>query len=489
MSDRSVPSKQRSAIREPAVHSPATAAVVEIESARANEIAGILRAEGFEPLVIPDGRDLLASIAITPPDVIVVGSINGPPSSSIELAASARRQRATVPVILIADEGKESLAVLALRAGVADYIRRSDMHAELPTSLQGVRAESTSRPGIEPNPMADDNPDPATSLLGASEAINDIRKRIEQIGRADSNVLITGETGTGKELVARLIQRCGTRSNRPFACINAAAIPDGLLESELFGHEKGAFTGADRRRQGTLRAAAGGTVFLDEIGDMNTYSQAKILRMLELKEVQPLGSGASHPVDVRIIAATNQDVDSLVDQGRFRADLYYRLDVVRVEIPPLRDRKEDLGPICRHFIDGFNQRFRSEVEGFTVEAFSHLLLHPWPGNVRELRNVLEAAFITDPGRRIDVHDLSEAFMRRFRANQPSAASERDRMLWALHVSHWNKSKAAEILHWSRMTLYRKMDRYRIVSATQGSGLVANPSGASPAYCATRDINV
>jgi transcriptional regulator with PAS, ATPase and Fis domain len=245
-------------------------------------------------------------------------------------------------------------------------------------------------------------------------------------------------------------------------CINSAALPDSLLESELFGYEKGAFTGADSAREGQLQRADRGTVFFDEIGDMSTYTQAKILRAIESKEVRRLGGRDSHPLDLRILAATNQNLERLMAEEKFRADLYFRLNVATIHLPPLRDRKEDLPALCEHYIQEMNRQFGREVEGFTPEALAYLLRYEWPGNVRELKNLIEAAFIDLPARRITFIDLPKQCRQWVRDAAGLSQGERNRLLSALFSTHWNVSKAAQQLHWSRMTLYRKMEKYRIV---------------------------
>jgi transcriptional regulator with PAS, ATPase and Fis domain len=285
-----------------------------------------------------------------------------------------------------------------------------------------------------------------------------------KVAPTQSTVLITGETGTGKELAAELIHRNSSRHKKPFVCINCAALPENLVESELFGYERGAFTGAIASKQGKFEQAEGGTVFLDEIGDMSPYAQAKILRAIEIKEVYRLGGKGSISLNVRVIAATNQDIERLVAQEKFRKDLYYRFNVAMVHLPPLRDRKEDIPPLLGHYIRELNQRFGREVEGFTQEAMESLLHYDWPGNIRELKNLLEATFINLPSRKIAFMDLPKQFQRRLQETEGLPKSERDQVLSALFATKWNKSKAAQKLHWSRMTLYRKMAKYHIVTS-------------------------
>jgi len=306
-------------------------------------------------------------------------------------------------------------------------------------------------------------------MIGESPPMQEIKAYIPKVASTDSNVLITGETGTGKELVAELVHTNSPRHQKPYVCVNCAAIPDSLLESELFGYERGAFTGANSSYEGKLKLANGGTVFFDEIGDMSPYAQAKILRAIENKEVQRLGGKGSIPLDVRVVAATNQDLERLMSEDKFRKDLYFRLTVTRVHLPPLRDRKEDIPLLVDHYLREFNRRFGREVEGFTEEALESLLRYDWPGNVRELKNLLEAIFVNLPSRRIPFIDLPESFRRRLSDAEGLPQDERDLLLSALFSTHWNMSQAAQNLHWSRMTLYRKMAKYHIVKGGKTEG--------------------
>lgn len=298
-------------------------------------------------------------------------------------------------------------------------------------------------------------------MVGNSLPMREIKGSIQKTALTDSNVLITGETGTGKEMVAELIHKNSPRHNKPLVCINCAAVPDSLLESELFGHERGAFTGADSLQEGKLKSADGGTVFFDEIGDMSPHAQAKILRVIETKQAQRLGNQGSFPLDIRIIAATNRDVDALAKANEFRKDLYFRLNVVRLELPPLRERRDDIPLLLEHYIREMNRCFGCSVEGFTTEAFDLLLRYDWPGNIRELKNLLEAIFVNLPQRRISLKDFPEPFRRHLALAETSSQSERDKLLATLLATNWNKSKAAHELHWSRMTVYRKIAKYHI----------------------------
>jgi DNA-binding NtrC family response regulator len=290
---------------------------------------------------------------------------------------------------------------------------------------------------------------------------------LPKVAASDANVLITGETGTGKERVAECIHDLSARHAGQLVRINCAAIPDSLLESEMFGHERGAFTGAHNSYLGKLRSANRGTVFLDEIGEMSPYAQARLLRVLETREVSPLGGLRTMPLDVRFIAATNQDLETLVAQNRFRSDLFYRVNVARLLLPPLRERREDIGVFFDHFLAEFSARARRPMCGADRTLKQCLLAHDWPGNVRELRNLVEAVFIDPPSGTIGLADVPEHFRRIFERHVTVRPSERDLVIHALLATDWNKSKAAEQLQWSRMTLYRKLTKYGI-SATSRS---------------------
>jgi len=246
--------------------------------------------------------------------------------------------------------------------------------------------------------------------------------------------------------------------------VNCAAIPEMLIESELFGHERGSFTGAAQTAIGKLQLAGEGTIFLDEIGDMTPYAQAKILRVIESREAYRVGGRTSYPVLCRFIAATNCEIERSVEQGRFRRDLYYRLNVARIRIPALRDRKNDIPALCQHFIAEMNERFKARVDSCEEDLMKALLEYDWPGNIRELRNVLEAAYLSDPGKCLSMTDMPEWFSEELRRFKPQVETERDRVLAALVATKWNKSKAAQSLSWSRMTLYRKLAKHQIVTS-------------------------
>lgn len=304
--------------------------------------------------------------------------------------------------------------------------------------------------------------DLVTGLLGDSEAMVRLRTIVPKIARCDAPALITGSTGTGKEHCARTIHALSERRCAPFVAINCGAVPDSLFEAELFGFERGSFTGAVRSQTGkAVIAGAGGTLFLDEVGELSPFSQVKLLRLLEEKEVQPIGREKPVKVDLRVIAATNRDVEQQVEEGSFRADLYYRLNVARVTLPDLAERTEDIALYITHFIERFNRRCGCDVAAPDAELLDLLMHYDWPGNVREVRNFVEAVFIDPPRGAIRRDHIPDAFVRLQRSFDRSGKDERARIRAALDRTDWNRAEAARALSWSRMTLYRKMTKYEM----------------------------
>jgi len=417
------------------------------------DLKGRLFRHGFEVIEVPDRTDVLQSFLDRKPDLVIIGSSPDNAWDELKVAEQIRRRDSKVPLILIARHSSEARVIAALRTGVSDYFKVPFSHEDLVAIVSKNFSCLKARiPGYQ-----------IDKIIGDSTLMREIKSYLLKVATTDCTVLITGESGTGKELAAEMIHRNSPRHNSPLVCINCAALPESLLESELFGYERGAFTGAYSSYSGKLKLAEGGTVFFDEIGDMTQYAQAKILRTIEGKEVYRLGGKKGIFMDARVIAATNQDPERLVADGRLREDLYHRLNVARVHLPPLRDRKEEILPLLEHYTGVLNRRYGREVEGFTEEALTSLLHYDWHGNVRELKNRLEATFISLPSRKIAFVDLPKMFQKKFMELEGLPQSERDRVLSALFACNWNKSKAAQRLHWSRMTLYRKMVKYHIVT--------------------------
>lgn len=423
----------------------------------------LLADRGSEVIEVLDVTSVLESAQARPLDLIILGASLSRPRDSLDVVRRIRSRDSRVPIILVTSAGCEELAIASFRAGVTDYLNERSSLEELAASIDRCLFYSLAEDAPEAHALPKAAPGPTPFLVGQSTGIRDIKAYIAKLAATDCCVLITGETGTGKELVAQLIHATSERRRKPFACINCAAIPDTLVESELFGYERGAFTGASGRYEGQLKLADAGTVFFDEIGDMSPYAQAKILRVIEGRAIHRLGGRRGIPLDIRIIAATNQDLERLVADGKFRRDLYFRLNVARIHLPPLRDRREDIPLLVEHFIDELNRRYRTAIEGLDDDALEVLFGYDWPGNIRELRNVLEAVFLTRPPRRISRMALPESFRQRTGMSHKPSAEELDRLLTALYSTNWNKSRAAKQLQWSRMTLYRKMAKYRLAS--------------------------
>jgi DNA-binding NtrC family response regulator len=373
--------------------------------------------------------------------------------------SAIRASRIPPFLIVIASESSESFAINALRAGALDYFAE-------PFDLSALDA-AISR--VSRVPVLDANLVGGEVLVGNSVSMQVLRRQILRVATTDCNVLITGETGTGKELVAQLLHQNSPRRIHTLVCINCAAVPDSLLESELFGYERGSFTGANASNHGKLMSADRGTVFLDEIGEMSAYSQAKILRLIESKEVQRLGSTRRVTTDVRVLAATHHNLDESGSTPTFRRDLYFRLNVGRIHLPPLRERKSDIPDLAAKMVVDLNRKLARRIEGVDDEGMRVLMNYDWPGNVRELKNVIERIFISRDSGRITEDDLPSLL---FKSN---CENEMQLLRTALISCRWNKSKAAEKLNWSRMTLYRKLVKYGLVDEVVKKG----PEAARP----------
>jgi two-component system, NtrC family, response regulator HydG len=393
------------------------------------------------------------------PSAFVLGSICSSANQTLSLASTVSKLQPSAGVILLVDDSCEELAIGAIRAGVRDYFRP-------PLLLDEVAAAV--------NRLADRRTPPSNfGLIGKSDAISKVREMIQVVAPKDVSVTITGETGTGKELVARCIHAHSSRSQKPMVCVNCAAVPESLIESELFGYEKGAFTGANNHYSGRFMLANGGTLFLDEVGDMSAAAQAKVLRAVETGEIRPVGSSKSISTDIRIISATHRDLVTSVRDRRFREDLLFRLNIVEIRVPPLRDRREDIPLLANHFVNHFNVRYRREIKGVTPAALRRLCDHEWPGNIRQLQNAIEAASVTTSSDWIGEDDLLVLNQRishepvelsgepDTKKSHSATANQKDSLIHALEVTRWNVTKAAEYLGWSRMTVYRRMAKYQL----------------------------
>jgi two-component system nitrogen regulation response regulator GlnG len=330
---------------------------------------------------------------------VIVLDIHLPDATGLETFHRVRKIDARIPILLITGHGTTDLAIEAMKEGAYEYLLKplelAELRALIDRAVQSSRLMRvpTTIPDVEvlpPPPIGD-------LLLGRCVAMQEVYKAIGRVARQDVTVLVLGESGTGKELVARAIYQHSKRAEKPFLAINCAAIPEPLLESELFGHEKGAFTGADRKRIGKFEQCHGGTIFLDEVGEMTPLTQAKILRLIQEQRFERLGGGETVQTDVRLIAATNANLERMADDGRFRKDLYFRLNVFTIKLPPLRERGEDIGLLIEHYVRRFGQELEKPVEEITPETAAALRAYPWPGNVRELQSVLKQAMLRMSG--------------------------------------------------------------------------------------------
>jgi DNA-binding NtrC family response regulator len=393
-------------------------------------------------------------LARSRPDVAIVAAASLAADAELRCLHAVQRVSPRTRSVFLAAESSEDLAISALHAGAHHYVKEPWTRAMLQAALIS-QLPDPAVPAPAPEALAG-----GERLVGRSGVMRELRQYLSRIAPTGSNVLITGETGTGKELAAELIHANSSRRG-PLISLNTAAIPDALLENELFGHERGAFTGAVTSQPGKLLAAQGGTVFLDEIGEISQSIQAKLLRVIETRSIFRLGGIRPQQVDVRILAATNDDLSSAAASGRFRKDLYYRLNVVNVQMPPLRERREDIPMLIAHYLRRFNQELGRTIRGLSARAMDVLCGYHWPGNIRELRNVIEALLVNLAPEATGVVDVPPRVMRQLALAVGAPMSERERLLDALAATNWNKSRAASQLRCSRMTLYRKMQRYNV----------------------------
>jgi two-component system response regulator AtoC len=444
-----------------------TVLVVDDDDAMREMLVGLLEAEGLATHTAATADEALERVAEHEVDLIL-SDVRMPGRTGVELVGELRNTRPGTPVILMTAFGSIDSAVEAMRAGAFDYItkpfNRETVLLAIERALQVRELEEENRRLR----LAVDHASSFGELIGASPAMREIFALVRRIARSRSSVLITGESGTGKEVVARTIHYTGPRADRPFVPVNCTAIPEGLLESELFGHVRGAFTGAHTSKRGLFEEAGGGTLFLDEIGDMGALLQGKLLRALQEREIRPVGSTQSRNIDVRIIAASNKDLQKEIGEGRFRLDLYYRLNVIPVRIPPLRERREDVPLLANHFL---GRHAGDRRRSFSRASLERLARQPWPGNARELENVVERALALTDAPEIGPADLP--LSDEGDAGTPDArdlvaeGAEREmtlRELEDLYIDRvleragGNKVRAARILGINRRTLYRRRER-------------------------------
>jgi len=445
----------------------ATVLIVDDEAGVRSALSGVLRDEGYVVEAVESGEACLDRVARAPYDVIVL-DIWLPGMDGLATLGRLRERRVDAPVVMISGHGNIESAVKAIKLGAYDFV-------EKPLSLEKTvlvigNAVRQSRLEAE-NRALRAHVDRRLTMVGESYVMVQLREQVAMAAPTNGRVLIYGENGTGKELVARTVHALSRRRGGPFVEVNCAAIPEELIESELFGHVRGAFTGAMLDRRGKFELADGGTLFLDAIGDMSLKTQAKVLRALQEQVVEPVGGAASVRVDVRVLAATNKDLPTEIRAARFREDLYFRLNVIPVFVPPLRDRVDDIPRLAEHFMSELAREYGRRRKTFDPMALSVLQRYRWPGNVREMRNVLERLMIMVPGDTIAPADLSfleggagidiapgEVSMPLHDARD---AFERDYILKALANQHGNISRTADVLGVERSNLYRKMRGFGI----------------------------
>src|SRR5262252_1941791 len=388
---------------------------------------------------------------------IVISDIYIDERTGLDVLHAAKRTDPSCAVILMTGMGKVETVMAATRSGAFDYIAKGD--GLLDRLLDAVGRAAAVQSDNEKE--AEERELPETELIGVTTPMVEIYKKVSRVAPTDATVVIEGETGTGKELVARMIHRFSLRAKQPFVPVDCTSITPSLLESELFGAMRGAFTGADRDRMGVFEAANKGTVFLDEIGEIGKDFQASLLRFLQEREIRPVGASRSKEVDVRVIVATNRDLQRQVDDGKFREDLWYRLNTVRIVMPPLRERRDDIPLLARFYLNKFNGRYQREVK-LMDSGVRALLDYTWPGNVRQLQHVVER--LTILADRIDgeaVLDALTAMESREKPVETLADAEEDQIRRVLAATGGNKSKAAQILGIERKTLYRKLERMKL----------------------------
>lgn len=438
--------------------------IVDDEEGIRESLSGILEDEGYDILTADSGEEAVRKLRETSPDLIFLDIwLTG--MDGIKTLQEIKAMKPDVPVIMISGHGSIELAVKATQTGAYDFL-------EKPLSLERVLL--VSKRAIEKRTLERENialKETLTrkwKLVGESQKIRDLREQMEMAARSNSRVLIFGESGTGKEVAARLMHEKSPRAGKPFIEVNCAAIPQELIESELFGHEKGSFTGAFEKKNGKFELADGGTLFLDEIGDMSLQTQAKVLRVIETQEFQRVGGNKNINVDVRIIAATNKDLREEVKKSSFREDLFFRLNVIPLLIPPLRERKEDIPLLVEYFLNSLSAEYGKPPRKILPEALKYLQSYGWPGNVRELKNVIERLVIMTPSNIIDAknlfihveHEGSDYFQYKT-LKDARDAFEKDYITKKLEENNWNISRTSEILDVERSNLHRKIKTYEI----------------------------
>ncbi len=419
--------------------------IVDDDRQMRNALSEGIKRSGYTPFTAEDAERALFLFQRDEFSLIIT-DMRMPGMNGLEFIKKIRLISNSVPILVITGFGTVENAVECMRCGASDYLMK-------PFSVDGLRA------AVERLLKAGES---KSEIITQDAGMKKLLKLALEIAASESTVLITGESGTGKELLARYIHRNSSRRSHKFVAVNCAAIPENLLEAELFGYEKGAFTGANEKKAGRFELADRGTLLLDEIGEMPTPLQAKLLRVLQEKEIDRIGGKSPIPVDIRVIATTNRDLAAEVERGNFREDLYYRLSVIPLRIPPLRERPGDIPLLAEHFLEKFALRYKKEIKGFSDEAVQYLLNHSWRGNVRELENLIQRAVILGSGDLIELHDL-RVERRQISDNviKTIREMEKDLIIKTLQMTGGNRKRAAESLGISVRTLRNKINEYRL----------------------------
>jgi two-component system response regulator GlrR len=420
-----------------------------------------LKSAGYEVSAVESGHEALANLAAVRPDLVIT-DLRMDGMDGMALFDNIRERHPTLPVIILTAHGSIPDAVAATKRGVYSFLTKPFESSALMEQVEGALSISGgSEEGQEDGREAEWR----AEIITRSPLMEDVLGRARMVADSDASVFIQGQSGTGKELLARAVHRASPRAEAPFVAINCGAIPENLLESELFGHKKGAFTGATADQKGLFQAAHGGTLFLDEIGDMPLSLQVKLLRVLQERLVRPVGATEGIPVDVRIITATHRDLGEEMAEGRFREDLYYRLNVVALELPPLAERSEDIPLLASHFLTQLAERYGKEVRGFAPEAMERMVSAPWPGNVRQLYNVVEQVVTLSPTPIVS-EDLVQKALNEAPEALPSFADarhqfERDYLARVLQMTGGNVSQAARLAKRNRTEFYKLLNRHHL----------------------------
>ena len=436
--------------------------LVEDDTSVRNTLATFLELEGYKVEAVSSTRAAMEKL-LASSYPIVISDIYLDEQTGLDVLRAAKEASSECRVILMSARGSMETVMAATRGGAFEYLAKPFELDDLLNAIQKAEAEIEGAAKLDRETDIDDLPE--SEMIGSSTRMIDIYKTLSQVAPTDATVLIAGETGTGKELVARLIHTNSKRLIGPFVAVDCGSIAPSLLEAELFGAMKGSYTGADRDRTGVFEAANKGTVFLDEIGEIDAAFQLKLLRFLQEREIRPVGANRAKQVDVRVVAATNRDLQKLVEEGKFREDLWFRLNVVRIQLPPLRDRRSDIPLLAHFFLRKYNASY--DLNAVLTESGQKLLEEQaWPGNVRQLQHLVERLVILAPGGRIDAEAVLEA-LRESDGEDPAVTeslkdTEREQILKVLEATGNNKSRAAKILGIERKTLYRKLERMGLI---------------------------